>query len=160
MAALERDGAEQVDAEVDTMGPALDFLRLLWSVDHALQTSSKRVERSQGATGPQQLVLRIMSLKPGITAGQIADILHLHPSTLTGILQRLDQRGMIARKDDPTDARKSLLNLSAKGRKLVTGKGNATEAAIKKVLAKMPGKVDAARELLASLTTELEAISQ
>jgi DNA-binding MarR family transcriptional regulator len=160
MAALERDGVEQVDAEVDTMGPALDFLRLLWSVDHALQTSSKRVERSQGATGPQQLVLRIMSLKPGVTAGQIAHILHLHPSTLTGILQRLDQRGMIARKDDPTDARKSLLNLSAKGRKLVTGKGNATEAAIRKVLAKMPGKVDAARELLASLTAELEAISQ
>lgn len=158
MAATERDGEVQIDAENETMGPALDFLRLLWSVDHALQTSSKRVERDQGATGPQTLVLRIMSLKQGVSAGQIAQILHLHPSTLTGILQRLDTNGLITRKDDPSDARRTMLSLSAKGRKVVTGKGNATEAAIKKVLARMPGKLDATRELLAAVTAELDAI--
>ncbi len=147
------------DGDSETMGPALDFLRLLWSVDHALQTSSKRAEKSQGATGPQALVLRIMSLKPGISAGQIAELLHVHPSTLTGILQRLEQRGMVTRKDDPADGRRTLLNLSAKGRKVVTGKASPSESAIKKVLAKMPGKVDAARELLNALTEELEQTS-
>jgi DNA-binding MarR family transcriptional regulator len=158
--AAERDGDAAVDAEVESLGPALDFLRLFWSLDHALQTSSKRVERAQGATGPQQLVLRIMSLRPNVSVGEIADLLHLHPSTLSGILQRLESAGMVARKADPGDARRSLLNLSPKGKKLVSGKSNSAEGAVKKVLAKMPGHVEAARELLAALTSELEAIGE
>ena len=67
---------------------------------------------------------------------------------------------MIARRDDPSDARKSLLTLSAKGKKVVSGRTNAGEAAIKRVLAKMPGKLEAARELLSAVAEELELLGR
>ena len=159
MATTERDEAT-TDSELPSMGPALDFLRVLWSVEHALQSSSKRSDRETGATAPQQLALRVLSLRPGITSSDIAEALHLHPSTMTGIIQRLERDGMITRKADAADARKTLLVATAKGKKLVSGQGSATEAAIKKVLAKMPGKVDAARELLAAIAAELESVAR
>ena len=63
-------------------------MRLLWAVDHGLQTRSKRMAVGLGITGPQRLVLRIVGRFPGISAGQLSRILHLDPSTLTGILRR------------------------------------------------------------------------
>src|SRR5262245_43976983 len=71
---------------------SLDFMRLLWSVEHRLQSSSKRMASSLGITGPQRLVLRIVGQFPGLSAKELARIVHLHPSTITGILQRLVEK--------------------------------------------------------------------
>ena len=52
----------------ETVGldPVLDFMRLLWSVEHGLQSTSKRMEATLGITGPQRLVLRIVTARPGL----------------------------------------------------------------------------------------------
>jgi DNA-binding MarR family transcriptional regulator len=39
-----------------------------------------------GVTGPQRLVLRVVGLFPGMSAGELATVLRVHPSTLTGVL--------------------------------------------------------------------------
>ena len=74
------------------LGPVLDFMRLLWSIEHSLQRMSKRMEADLGITGPQRLVLRVVGQFPGLSAGELARIVRLHPSTITGILQRLVRR--------------------------------------------------------------------
>src|SRR5205814_10660337 len=89
------------DQREPPLGAVLDFMRLLWAVDHALQSASKRMESSFGLTGPQRLVVRIVGRFPGIAAGRIADILHVHPSTLTGVLKRLESRAVLQRRPDP-----------------------------------------------------------
>jgi hypothetical protein len=71
------------------LDPVLDFLRLLWSIEHGLQSTSKRMGATMGITGPQRLVLRVVSQYPDISAGELAHVVRLHPSTITGILQRL-----------------------------------------------------------------------
>src|SRR5438132_8459125 len=38
-----------------------------------------------------RLVMRIVGRFPGIAAGRVAQILHVHPSTLTGILKRSEE---------------------------------------------------------------------
>src|SRR3954465_6219547 len=86
------------------LGAVLDFMRLLWAVDHALQSTSKRMESAFGLTGPQRLGVRLVGRFPGIAAGRIAGILHVHPSTLTGVLKRLESRGVLQRRPDPRDA--------------------------------------------------------
>ena len=73
------------------LGEQLEFMRLLWAIDHGLQTRSKRMAAALGVTGPQRLVIRIVGRFPGVSAGQLARILHLDPSTLTGILRRLER---------------------------------------------------------------------
>ena len=42
------------------LDPVLDFMRLLWSVEHGLERMSKRMGNELGITGPQRLVLRIV----------------------------------------------------------------------------------------------------
>ncbi len=147
---------EQEDGKGPPLGAVLDFMRLLWSVDHALQSSSKRMEATYGVTGPQRLVVRIVGRFPGIAAGRVAEILRVHPSTLTGILKRLESRGMLQRKSDPRDARRALFGLTTKGRKLDTLRTGTVEQAVRRVLAKDPEKVAAAQEVLAGLTEELD----
>ena len=41
-----------------SLDEVLDFLGLIWNVDHALQSLSKRMSSQHGITGPQRLVLR------------------------------------------------------------------------------------------------------
>jgi MarR family transcriptional regulator, organic hydroperoxide resistance regulator len=139
------------------LGAVLDFMRMLWALDHALQSASKRLEVSFGLTGPQRLVVRIVGRFPGIAAGRVAGILHVHPSTLTGILKRLEARGMLQRRPDPRDARRALFVLTAKGRKLDVIRTGTVEQAVRRVLAKDAAKVAAAQEVLAALTEELDA---
>lgn len=142
-----------------SLGPTLDFLRLLWELDHALQRRSKRMARELGLTGPQRLVLRIVGRFPGIPAGQLAQLLALHPSTLTGILQRLERAGFLRRRVDPRDRRRSLFGLSARGRALDSDDDHTIEGALQRVLAGVdPGERAAATRILRALTDELERL--
>jgi MarR family transcriptional regulator, organic hydroperoxide resistance regulator len=148
---------EPEDSRALPLGAVLDFMRMLWALDHALQSASKRMEVTFGLTGPQRLVVRIVGRFPGIAAGRVAQILHVHPSTLTGILKRLESRGMLQRRPDPRDARRALFILTAKGRKVDTIRSGTVEQAVRRVLAKDAAKVAAAQEVLAALTEALDA---
>jgi DNA-binding MarR family transcriptional regulator len=139
------------------LGDVLDFLRLLWALDHALQRRSKQMRATLGVTGPQRFVIRIVGRFPGIPAGKLAEILHVHPSTLTGILERLERRGWIQRRSDPRDRRRSLLGLTAKGRRLDVDLEGTVEAAVRAVLSAIPPrKKQATAEVLRRLAGSLE----
>jgi DNA-binding MarR family transcriptional regulator len=139
------------------LGDVLEFMRILWALDHELQSASKRMESTLGVTGPQRLVVRIVGRYPGISAGGVSEILHLHPSTLTGILKRLTQRGLVERRSDPGDARRALLHLTAKGRSIDGLRNGTTESAVRRALARLqPKAVGAARDVLAAIAAELD----
>jgi DNA-binding MarR family transcriptional regulator len=122
------------EAATPPLGTVLEFLRLIWAVHHGLEKTSKRMDVKMGITGPQRLVLRIVRRFPGIPAGQLAQILHVHPSTLTGVLKRLEGRGLIERRADPRDARRASLGLTARGRRLDDAAGGTVESAVTDVL--------------------------
>lgn len=116
------------------LGGALDLLRLIWAVDHALQRRSKSMAVALGITGPQRLVIRIIGRFPSIHAKQLADILHLHPSSLTALLKRLERRGLIRRRPDGRDRRRLLLGLTRQGQALNSETPGAIEAAVQRTL--------------------------
>lgn len=139
------------------LGEVLDFMKLLWAVDHGLQSTSKRMEAKMGVTGPQRLVIRIVGRYPGISAGQLAEIMQLHPSTLTGVLKRLQERGIIERRADPKDGRRALLGLTARGRELDSLRTGTVEAAVRQALKAMPRrKLEAAQDVLAAVAEALQ----
>lgn len=137
------------------LGEVLDFMRLLWAVDHGLHSSSKAMRRRVGVTGPQRLVIRILGTKPGTSAGSLAKILHIHPSTLTGILRRLEARALIYRAADPKDGRRALLWLTPEGETLDAVRGQTVEAMIAEALSRLPSEsiAEAVRVLLAIAET-------
>lgn len=139
-----------------SLGPVLDFMRRLWAVDHALHSLSKRMETRMGLTGPQRLVVRIVGRFPGINAGQLASILHVHPSTLTGVLARLEDRGLVTRRADPTDLRRALFTLTARGRGLDQPRSGTVEAALETTLAALPERnIRIAEQVLAQIADAL-----
>lgn len=139
------------------LGGALELLRLVWAVDHGLQATSKRMEQRLGITGPQRFTLRLIGRFPGVTAGQLADALNVHPSTMTGVLKRLMKRRLIVRRPDPRDRRRSFLALTEAGRALDVDPSGTVEGAVTKVLETLPkAHVDTARAVLQSLADALE----
>jgi DNA-binding MarR family transcriptional regulator len=135
----------------------LEFLSLLWELNHALATTSKRMEARFGVTGPQRLVIRIAARFPGIAAGRLAEILHLHPSTLTAILIRLEARKLLVRTPDPRDRRRVTIRLTPSGRRLAHVSVGAVEQAVKRVLKQSgPGQLETTRRVLRRLIAALE----
>jgi len=143
------------EAEVD-LGEGLEFMRLLWGMNHALEASSKRMDAAIGVTGPQRLVIRIVGRFPGISAGRVARLMHVHPSTLTGILGRLVTRGMVRRDPDPNDARRALFGLTTRGRELDALRSGTVEAKVRATLTRFPGaRVTATEAVLTAITEAL-----
>jgi DNA-binding MarR family transcriptional regulator len=139
----------------DELGPVLEFMKQLWALDHGLQSASKRMEARFGITGPQRLVVRIVGRFPGISAGALAEVLHVHPSTLTGVLRRLENRGMLLRSADARDARRALFGLTPRGRKMDTLRTGTVEQAVRRVLVRLPDDIAPAERILSALSAEL-----
>ena len=138
------------------LDPVLDFMRLLWSVEHGLQSTSKRMEATLGITGPQRLVLRIVTAHPGLSAGELARIVHLHPRTITGILQRLTKKGLLRRERDRQDSRRIRLHSQATATEFVAASPGTVESALTRALARIPmHRVRHAREVLAGIAEAL-----
>lgn len=147
-----RDGGEE-----DGPRDVLELMQVMWSVDHRLQRLSKRMASGLGVTGPQRLVLRLLSREPGLSPAGLAAALHLHPSTVTGIVQRLERAGLVRRRPDDADGRRSLLELSPRGRRLVRPAPETVEAAMSAAVRSVPkAELASARRLLAAIALELE----
>lgn len=134
----------------------LVFMRLIWAVDHQLQSVSKRMEASHGMTVPQRMTLLLIGRQPGVLASELAELLHLHPGTISGILSRLEAGGWIARKSDTGDARRRQLTLTAKGERANRRRKGTFQDAVRRALAASSrAEIDAASNVLRRLARAL-----
>jgi DNA-binding MarR family transcriptional regulator len=120
------------------LGPVLGFMRALWQLNHGLESRSKRMKARLGVSGPERFVLRLIGELPDVSPGQLAEIMHLDPSSLTGILRRLVSRRLVSRRASDTDARRALLRLTARGAQLDRLRSGTVEVAIRAALDALP----------------------
>ena len=147
----------RADTAGPDLDPVLDFMRLLWGVEHGLQSASKRMETAMGITGPQRLVLRVVARFPGLSAGDLAEVVRLHPSTVTGILQRLVQKNLLARDTDPDDSRRVRLHVRPAAKPFTQRSSGTVEAAVARAMKRLPPREIAnARRVLAEVISALE----
>lgn len=131
-------------------------MQRLWGLAHALEVRSKRMARTIGVTGPQRLVIRIVGQRPDSSATELAQALGVHPSTLTGILARLQQHKLIERKTRVEDRRRAAFRLTAAGQAIDRERKGTVEAAVRNVIGRTdPQIVEHAEEMLALLASEL-----
>jgi len=139
------------------LGPVLSFMRALWGVNHGLESTSRRMKRSLGVTGPERMVIRLVGRYPAISAGELARILRVHPSTLTGLLKRLSRRGLVLRTADSSDARRALLTLTTKGAAVDKTRRGTVEAAVTAALESLPDRdVRVAQTVLDAIAAAME----
>jgi MarR family transcriptional regulator, organic hydroperoxide resistance regulator len=141
------------------LGPALDFMRSMWRLNHALELTSGHMERSVGVTAQQRMVIRCLGKQPGISPTQLALLLHLDRSTISTALNRMERDGLLVRRSAEHDRRSVTLWLSAKGKKLDRPSKETVESAVKGMLAQT-GRRDlmAAERVMGCLSRELESI--
>ncbi|BCS34970.1 hypothetical protein TBR22_A41960 [Luteitalea sp. TBR-22] len=116
----------------------LAFMEGLWAVVHRMERLSKQMAAHGGVTGPQRLVLRLIGLFPGISAGDLAATLHLHPSTLTGVLRRLEAQQLLTRQPAAEDRRRTTLTLTRQGQRVSRNVRQTVEGAVAAALAQSP----------------------
>lgn len=140
------------------LGPSLDFMRQVSALNHALERLSSRMERTLGITAQQRLIVRCVGKYPGITAGQLATLLHLDPGTVSASLKRLVDRRLLERRRDPRDKRRVALGLTPTGREVDRPTEGTVEDAVRRLLAEASeAQVDTTKAVLSRLSRLLES---
>ncbi len=147
--------------EPQPMSRTLELMRKIWAVDHAMRHLSRTMEVKLGITGPQRLVVRVVGQRPGVGAGELASLLHLDASTLTTHLTHLEGAGLLERRQSPTDARRTQVSLTTRGRRFDVATPGTVEAAVAQTVGGLDDDTIAVVEgFLTRLVVELDAQSQ
>jgi MarR family transcriptional regulator, organic hydroperoxide resistance regulator len=120
-------GSEVGDvADIDTgIDPGIDLLALDRQVCFALAVAARTVIalyrpllEPMGLTHPQYLVMLALWEHDPRSGRELAGLLQLDPGTLTPLLKRLEQGGLLTRRRDPSDERSLAVTLTPAGRAL------------------------------------------
>jgi DNA-binding MarR family transcriptional regulator len=90
----------------------------LYGAAMAINRAYKPMLDAMGITYPQYLVLSALWEADGQTIGAIGERLSLEPSTITPLVKRLEQAGLLGRQRNPADERQVQVRLTPRGRSL------------------------------------------
>ena len=82
-----------------------DLLLLLNDVARLLRTRFDQRARAKGMTRAQWVILARVNAKPGLSQNELAAILEVEPITVGRLIDRLEARGLVERRPDPSDRR-------------------------------------------------------
>jgi DNA-binding MarR family transcriptional regulator len=86
---------------------------------HALRKAFDRRAVGMGVTRAQWKVLFRLERKPGLRQIELADMLDIEPITLSRIVDRLEEGGLVERVADPSDRRAWRLHVTARAQPLI-----------------------------------------
>jgi DNA-binding MarR family transcriptional regulator len=128
-ASRDRSGRTRDAAEV------VSSLRRLFK---AIQEYSKAIFKRTGLSGPQVWALTILDREPGLSLNELSERLFAHPSTVSGIVDRLASKGAVSRVADPADRRGIRLSLTRAGRALLRRSPPPVQLGLSRALESLP----------------------
>jgi DNA-binding MarR family transcriptional regulator len=108
-------------------------------------------------TQNQISVLTSLELAGALTPRELADAERVAPPTMTKVLAKLEERGLLQRSPHPTDGRQVILSATEAGRAVIAEQRRAKDQWLTRVLAELPA---AERETLARAAEILNRISR
>lgn len=124
----------------DTEGPTasqpydLRIFQALRRIIRALDIHSRRLSSEHGITGPQLVCLQSITETGPLTQLALSERVHLSASTIVGILDRLESKGLVERKRDTEDRRRIYVTTTVKGREMVSSAPSPLQEALKEAL--------------------------
>ena len=97
-----------------------ECVEMLHQIFQAIDVFSRQVLRDFGVSGPQVWALRTIGDAGVVNMSDLAQQMHLHVSTVTGIIDRLEAAKMVTRERSGSDGRVMELRLTAKGRSILS----------------------------------------
>jgi MarR family transcriptional regulator, organic hydroperoxide resistance regulator len=84
----------------------------------AIHDYSQEISQEYGVTGPQLWALKTISEEGSLTLGKLSKMMYLHPSTVTGVVDRLGKKGYVFRDRAEKDRRVVKVQLTPMGKVL------------------------------------------
>jgi MarR family transcriptional regulator for hemolysin len=122
----------------------------LMDVARMLRTYADQRARQFGISRAQWVVLIRLDRSEGLKQSELAEILDLQPISLTRLLDRLAENGLIERRADPNDRRANRLYLTPAARPLIEQLGKLGNDMMDTVLDGLDGTAN--EQLLRDLT--------
>ncbi|MDI1457064.1 MarR family winged helix-turn-helix transcriptional regulator [Streptomyces sp. NPDC003388] len=95
----------------------MEVVELIGDVVARFYADYEEAAAAHSLTGPQARLLSLLSLEP-LPMRKLAHKLKCEPSNVTGIVDRLESRGLAERRPDPADRRVKLAAATDEGRRV------------------------------------------
>ncbi|MFO8234259.1 MAG: MarR family transcriptional regulator [Bacteroidales bacterium] len=117
-----------------------EILIKLRKIVRSINLESKKIQKYYGVSIPQLLSLEYLNKSPNYQATQkeLRDYLNLNSSTVTGIINRLEKKGFIARLPKKDDRRTTHIIMTSKGAKLLKSTPRLLHEKLTKKLESLP----------------------
>jgi DNA-binding MarR family transcriptional regulator len=119
----------------DAVTRSLDSLRRIF---RALRISARRAERELGLSGAQLFVLQQLDEQAARSLNDLAERTRTHQSSVSVVVRRLVERGLVDRAKAPEDTRRIRLRLTARGRALLRRSRPAGQLQLIQAIASLP----------------------
>ena len=146
-------GAHTITGAAETRA-VLDSIR---RIVRTLHESSRAAEKQVGVSGAQLFVLQKLAESPGLSLNDLAARTHTHQSSVSTVVSRLVERGLVRRAPAPVDARRLELRLTVRGQRVIASAPDAAQTRLIQAVEQLPGarRRDLARTLV-DLTTAMD----
>ena len=102
--------------------------RLLLQAREAFMAHARPNLRLHGLSDQQWRVLRVLGELGAVETGRVASEASILGPSLTGVLARMERDGLVRRERDPQDQRRTVVEATAKGMRLVDKLSHTVEA--------------------------------
>jgi DNA-binding MarR family transcriptional regulator len=96
-----------------------EIVRALRQIMRAVELQSHRLADEYGLTGPQLATLNEAARLDEAPLGELAKAVHVSQATMSGILDRLEKRGLVQRVRGTRDRRSVWISLTEAGRNIL-----------------------------------------
>jgi len=100
-------------------GVSREVLVALRRIMRAIDLHSRHLMQKYGVSGPQLVILQELSHFGEVPIGTLAGAVSLSQATVTGIMDRLEKRGLVERRRDEDDKRRVLVAVTSDGKRLL-----------------------------------------
>ncbi len=90
-----------------------------------------------GITPVQQLILSVLEEEEFLSPGEIVERVAMDNATLSGVLERMEEAGMIRKEGNPDDRRSIRVSLTAKAKKMWEGLAEQRKAINEEIAGKL-----------------------
>jgi DNA-binding MarR family transcriptional regulator len=135
---IQKHVAGQVAPPVPETRYDLRMLQALRQIIRAVDLHSRHLVEKHQITGPQLITLLTIEKHNPVTAGTLAALIHLSPSTMIGILDRLEAKSLVQRTRGSKDRRLVYVTLTDAGRNVVAHAPSPLQETLAEALGKLP----------------------
>ena len=116
----------------------LRILQSLRRIIRAVEIHSRKLAQSYRITGPQLGCLLAIRETGPVTTTRLAHQVYLSPSTVVGIVDRLEEKALVVRQRSRTDRRQVQIGITEKGEELAASAPSLLQNTLAEALKKLP----------------------